>query len=130
MKFIYYPSKRRISIAQAHDDPLVVLIGHDGDKSIVGPIDDVMEHHILLKKAGFQERDIYRYFRVIVNASGASWTFVCPSTYLDIRDRSRRLTKYFENGIVEIAKALKLLGYDVPIDIPARYRRHFNELKE
>lgn len=106
-----------------------MLVAHEGDKAIAGHIDEVMEHHILLKKARLPERDLDRYFRVIVNASGASWTIVCPGDYQNIRDRTRHLTKYYEEGIVIIAQATSQLGYDVPIDIPARYRRHFEVLK-
>lgn len=48
-----------------------------GKRAIVANIDDVAEHYILLKKAGFSESDIDTYFRIVVNKSGASWTFVC-----------------------------------------------------
>jgi hypothetical protein len=130
MKIKYYPNKRRVNTAVKHDDPLLMLVSFNGELSIVGHIDDSAEHYILLKKAGLKESDIDKYFRIIVNKSGASWTFVCPSSYLNLSDRNRRFTKYYENGIVEISKALKVIGYDVPIDIPARYRRHFNELRD
>lgn len=130
MKIKYYPDKRRVNTAIKHDDPLLMLVAFDGGLSIVGHIDDTSEHYILLKHAGFNESDIDKYFRIIVNKSGASWTFVCPSSYQNISDRNRRLTKYYENGIDEISKALKLIGYNVPIDIPTRYRRHFNELRD
>ena len=130
MKIIYYPNKRRVNSAIKHDDPLLLLVAFDGELSIVGHIDDTSEHYILLKLAGYNESDIDKYFRIIVNKSGASWTFVCPSSYLNIPNRNRRLTKYYENGIDEISKALKLIGYNVPIDIPTRYRRHFNELRD
>jgi hypothetical protein len=130
MKIIYYPDQSHVTAAINHDDPLLLLVSFNGETAIVGNIDDTAEHYILLKHAGFPESDIDKYFRVVVNRSGASWTFVCPSSYLDIRDRSRRLTKYYENGIDEISKVLKILDYDVPIDIPTRYRRHFDELKD
>ena len=130
MKIKYYPNKKHIDTAIKHDDPLLLLVAFDGEMSIVGNIDDTSEHYILLKLAGFPESDIDKYFRIIVNKSGASWTFVCPSSYLNISDRNRRFTKYYENGIDEISKALKLIGYNVPIDIPTRYRRHFNELRD
>ena len=94
MKIKYYPNKRRVNTAIKHDDPLLMLVAFDGELSIVGHIDDTAEHYILLKLAGFSESDIDKYFRIIVNKSGASWTFVCPSSYLNISDRNRRLTKY------------------------------------
>jgi hypothetical protein len=130
MKINYYPNKQRVNTAIKHDDPFLMLVSFDGALSIVGHIDDTSEHYLLLKKAGFNESDIDKYFRIVVNKSGASWTFVCPSSYLNISDRNRRLTRYYENGIDEISKALKAIGYNVPIDIPARYRRHFDELRD
>ena len=129
MKIKYHPNKRRINSAIRRDDPLLLLVSFNGELSIVGHIDDTSEHFILLKNAGFKESDINKYFRIVVNKSGAFWTFVCPGSYLNISNRDIRITKYYENGIDAISKALKLLGYDVPIDIPTRYRRHFNELK-
>lgn len=59
------------------DDPLYILVSFAGERTIVANIDDVAEHYILLKKAGFSESDIDTYFRIVVNKSGASWTFVC-----------------------------------------------------
>jgi hypothetical protein len=60
------------------------------------------------------------------------WTIFSSrrSSYLKISNREFRLKKYYENGIDEITKALKQMNYDVPIDIPQRYRRHFNALKD
>lgn len=130
MNIIYYPNNARIKTTIKNDDPLLLLVSFDGESAVIGNIDDTAEHYILLKRAGFPESDIDKYFRVVVNKSGASWTFVCPGSYLNINDRNRRLTKYYENGIDEISKALKLIGYNVPIDIPTRYRRHFDELRD
>jgi hypothetical protein len=130
MNIVYYPDKKHVEIAIGNNDPLLMLISFDGETVIVGNIDDTSEHYILLKLAGFSENDLDKYYRVVVNNSGASWTFVCPSSYLNIQDRTRRLTKYYENGIDEISKALKTLKFNVPIDIPTRYRRHFDELKD
>jgi hypothetical protein len=128
MQLITIPDRDSIEESKKNDDPLIILISFDGERVIVGNIDDCLEHHILLKKAGLLEADIEKYFRIIVNKSGASWTFVCPSTYLGIKNREYRLKKYYENGIDEISKTLKTLGLDVSIDIPQRYRRHFDAL--
>lgn len=130
MQIITIPDQKRIAESKKNDDPLVVLVSFDGEQIIVGNIDDCLEHHILLKKAGLPEADLEKYFRIIVNKSGASWTYVCPSAYLGIKNREFRLKKYYENGIDEITKALKRLGFDVSIDIPQRYRRHFDALGE
>ena len=130
MKIIYAPEEKNVLQAIEHDDPLLVLIAFDGKQMIIGNIDDFLEHHILLKKAGFPEGTLEDYFRIIVNKSEASWTYVCPGSYMNITNREFRLKKYSENGIDQITRALKLLNYDVPIDIPKRYRRHFDALKE
>jgi hypothetical protein len=130
MDIQFYPDKQTVEKAMALDEPLCILVSFDGERAIVANIDDVAEHYILLKKAGFSAMDIDNYFRIVVNKSGASWTFVCPSTYRNITDRARRISRFYEDGIDEITKALTLLHYDVPIDIPARYRRHFNELRD
>ena len=130
MQIIHFPDKKSVDAATKHDDPLLMLVSMDGETVIVSNIDDSMEHHILLKQAGFSENDIDKYYRIVVNKSGASWTFVCPSSYMNIRNRELRLKKYYEHGIDEITKALKLIKYDVPIDIPQRYRRHWDVLKD
>jgi len=49
---------------------------------------------------------------------------------MNIRNRELRLKKYYENGIDEITKALKRIKYYVPIDIPQRYRRHLDVLRD
>jgi hypothetical protein len=130
MQLVCYPDKKRIDESIALDDPLLLLINFNGETAIIGNIDDCLEHHILLKKAGFSERDLEKHYRIVVNKSGASWTYVCPSDYLNIKNREHRLKRYYEDGIEEITKALKLIEYNVPIDIPQRYRRHFDALKD
>ena len=39
------------------------------------------KHLILLRLAGFEDIDLDKYFRLVVNKDGADWTFVCPSNY-------------------------------------------------
>ena len=130
MKIIYLPDESCVQQAIRNDDPLLVLVSFDGEKIIVGNIDDFLEHHILLKQAGQPVTALEEYFRIIVNKTEASWTYICPGTYMNITNREFRLKKYFENGSDRISRALKLLNYDVPIDIPKRYRRHFDALKD
>jgi hypothetical protein len=130
MKITNYPSKKRINESKKNDDPLLICISFDGTNVIIGNIDDCFEHHILLKKAGFPEKLIEECYRIILNKKEASWTYVCPGNYLNIPNRELRLRKYYENGIDEITRILKILKYDVPIDIPQRYRRHFDALKD
>jgi len=38
-------------------------------------------------------------------------------------------TGFSENGIDKISKALKIMNFDVQIDIPTRYRRHCSEIQ-
>jgi hypothetical protein len=130
MDILFYPDKQHVDQAMLDDDPLLMLVSYNGERIIVGNVDDTCEHYILLKAAGFPETDIDSYFRIVVNRSEASWTFVCPSSYLNIPDRERRLTKFYENGIDRITIALKAIEYDVQIDIPRRYRRHLDELRD
>ena len=111
------------------DEPLLVLVSFDGEQLIVSQIDEAVEHHILLRKAGFSDTDIDKYFRLVVDHEGADWTFVCPSTYNGITRKEKQIESFFKDGMSIIPKALKQLGYDVPIEIPKRYRRHFDMMK-
>ena len=126
MEIIKYPNEENFNAAVDVDDPLLVLISHDGERIIASQIDEAVEHHILLKKAGFPETDIDKYFRLVVNKDGADWTFVCPENYSTITRKEKKIEEFFKDGMRVIPPALKELGYDVPIEIPKRYRRHFN----
>ncbi len=129
MKVKYYPNRKRVSEAIKNDDPLVVLISYDGSRMLVSGIDDSFEHIILLRKLNLKETDIDSYFRLIVNKSVADWTFVCPPDYKDIKSREKRIEKFYGDGIDIIKKGLNQIGYDVPLDIPERFRRHFETLQ-
>lgn len=126
MEIIYYPSEEETRKAMELDEPLLILISYDGERMIASQIDEAVEHHILLKKAGFPDTDIDRYFRLVADKSGADWTFVCPENYSNVTRKDKRIEGFFKDGMRIIPKALKQIGYDVPIDIPKRYRRHFD----
>lgn len=126
MNIIYYPDESRVNDAMKRDEPLLVLISFDGEQVIVSQIDEAVEHHILLRKAGFPDTDIDKYFRLVVNREGADWTFVCPSTYNSVTRKEKQTEDFFKDGMRIIPNALKQLGYDVPVEIPKRYRRHFD----
>lgn len=126
MNIIYYPDENSVSAAMKQDEPLLVLVSFDGGQVIVSQIDDAVEHHILLRKAGFSDTDIDKYFRLVVDHEGADWTFVCPSTYNSVTRKEKQIESFFKDGMSIIPKALQQLGYDVPIEIPKRYRRHFD----
>lgn len=106
--------------------PLLVLISFDGDTVIASQIDEAVEHNILLRKVKGSDADIDKYFRLVVDGEGADWTFVCPPDYSSITHKDKRIEEFFKDGMRIIPKALKEIGYDVPVTIPKRYRRHFD----
>lgn len=130
MKIIKYPSEKDVNNAISDKEPLLVLISFDGETVIASHIDDAMEHHILLMKAGFSDRDIDKYFRIVLDDEGADWTFVCPPDYKNISDKSRRIKAFYKDGFNIISDVLQELGFMVGINIPRRYRRHFDALGE
>ena len=128
MKISYHPNKERFDDAKKSNEPVLLLVSFDSSLILAAPADEVVEHTIMLKKMNYSELDIDKYFRVIVNNSGADWTFVCPGSYKGIADKTRRIEQFFNDGIDAISAALKKTGYEVEIEIPARYRRHFKML--
>ncbi len=130
MRIVYYPDEQTVRKAIDADDPLLVLIAHDISEALVSNIDDSMEHVILMRQLNRSELDIDKYFRIVLNRAGADWTFVCPSNFKGIRDRNRRIEAFYNEGIDAISVATKALGYEVNVNIPVRYRRHFNSLSD
>lgn len=126
MEIIKYPDEENFREAAEKDEPLLVLVSFDGNRIIASQIDEAVEHHILLKKAGFPDTDIDKYFRLVVDRDGADWTFVCPENYSSITRKDKKIEEFFKDGMRIIPAALKQIGYDVPIEIPKRYIRHFN----
>lgn len=63
---------------------------------------------------------------LVADKSRADRTFVCSENYSSATRRDKRTEGFFKNGMRIIPKALKQIGYDVPIDIPKRYRRQFD----
>lgn len=112
-----------------HDDePLMAVIAHDGSHAVVSLLDEGCEHHILLAKA-LDKYNIDEYFRIIFDTDGADWTFVCPPDYKNITNKEKRISQFFNDGCGVITEFLQAVGYDVPINIPKRYRRHMDYLK-
>lgn len=126
MNIIKYPNEQDFDNAVNADEPLLVLISFDGENIIASQIDEAMEHHILLRLVKDSDADIDKYFRLVVDHSGADWTFVCPLSYSSITRKEKRIEEFFKDGMRVIPKALKSMGYDVPVSIPDRYRRHFD----
>lgn len=130
MKIIKYPSEKEVQTAIDQKEPLLVLISFDGETVIMSHIDQAVEHHILLMKTGFSDKDIDKFFRIVLDDEGADWTFVCPSDYKNISDRTRRIRQFYKDGFAVISDVLQEIGFMVGINIPKRYRRHFNAMME
>ena len=136
MQIIYYPAQDDVTAAMKAGDPLLLLVSFDEQTAIVAPIDDAVEHNILLDRAGKaglidgDSRQIDQYFRAVVDEDGADWTFVCPSNYHGITDKVRRISAFYRDGFAALSHALLELGLMVGIDIPRRYRRHLNMLAD
>lgn len=128
MKIIKYPSEEDVNKAIAADEPLLAVISFDGRTAVMSQIDEAMEHHILLMKAGLKDTDIDSFFRIVFDKSGADWTFICPPDYKNIPFKDKRIEAFYKDGFAVISDFLHSLGYLVGIDIPKRYRRHFNAL--
>ena len=126
----YYPDENHVNEAMQLDDPLLMLVSYDGIEILLANIDDAFEHLILLKKLDYRETEIDKFFRIVLNHEGADWTFVCPSNYKGIDNKEKRIETFYNDGISQISKALQTVGYNVEIQIPQRYRRHFNMLKD
>ena len=126
MNITKYPNEQDFDNAVKADEPLLVLISFDGDNVIASQIDEAVEHNILLRKVKGSDADIDKYFRLVVDGEGADWTFVCPPDYSSITHKDKRIEEFFKDGMRIIPKALKEIGYDVPVTIPKRYRRHFD----
>lgn len=128
MEIRKFPSDERVNNAITADEPMLAVISFDGKYAIVSHIDDAVEHHILLSKAGLSDSDIDRYFRIVLDKSGADWTFVCPPDYKNITFKDKRIEAFYKDGFSVISDFLHSIGYLVGINIPKRYRRHLNIL--
>ncbi|MFA6075342.1 MAG: hypothetical protein WCV63_04455 [Negativicutes bacterium] len=128
MQFIYYPSEPAVKDAIVNDQPLLVLISFDGQKTIIGELNESVEHHVLLTQIGESSLDIDKYFRIVLDKQGADWTFVCPPYYKNVEDKHRRIAAFYNDGFSVISHVLASIGYLVGISIPKRYSRHVNML--
>ncbi len=129
MEFVKFPDEKAVEMAMKNDEPLLVLVSFDGKTVIMSHIDDAVEHHILLVKAGFSDKDIDKYYRIVLDKNGADWTFVCPPDYKGISDKTRRIKQFYKDGFAIISDVLNEIDYMVGINIPRRYRRLFDEMK-
>ena len=130
MNIIKYPSEEAVAKAMTADEPLLALISFDGQTAIMSQIDEAMEHHILLMNAGFKDTDIDKFFRIVLDRSGADWTFICPPDYKNIPFKDKRIEAFYKDGFAVISGFLHSIGYLVGINIPKRYRRHLDVLSK
>lgn len=128
MNMIKYPSEEAVTKAMAADEPLLVLISFDGETVIMSQIDEASEESILLMNTCYKDTDIDKFFRIVLDRSGADWTFVCPPDYKDIPFKDKRIEAFYKDGFAVISNFLHSIGYLVGINIPKRYRRHLDVL--
>ncbi|MBQ6943934.1 MAG: hypothetical protein IJN43_06325 [Ruminococcus sp.] len=130
MEIRKFPDDNSVKNAISADEPLLAVIAFDGKSAIVSHIDEAVEHHILLMKAGFRDTDIDKFFHVVFDKSGADWTFVCPPDYKNITYKDKRIEAFYKDGFSVISEFLHSMGYLVGINIPKRYRRHLDVISD
>ena len=123
MEIVKYPSDEAVAEAMRNDEPMQVLISFDGEKAIMSQIDEAVEHNLLLMNCGYNNTDIDKFFRIVLDKSGADWTFVCPPDYKDIPFKDKRIMMYHKDGFGIIADFLHEIGYIIGINIPERVSR-------
>ena len=109
-------------------EPLIAAISYDESRAIIGLLDEGVEHSVMLRKVLGTDKDIDKYYRIIFDTDGADWTFVCPVNYMDITNKEKRIERFYNDGYKTICKFLKEIGYPEIVEIPKRYRRHYNYL--
>ena len=62
------------------------------------------------------DTDIDKYFRIVLDCSGADWTFVCPPDYKGITRKDKRIERFFKDGMTIIPKVLNEMEYDVEVE--------------
>lgn len=68
------------------------------------------------------------YYRSIFDRNGADWTIICHSDYKDIPDSDKRKKQFYRDGISTISEFISEFGYLCHIQIPKRYKRHFDAM--
>ncbi|TYQ15925.1 UNVERIFIED_CONTAM: hypothetical protein Cloal_2422 [Acetivibrio alkalicellulosi] len=126
MNVKFMPDEKTVIESRMVDDPLLILISHDGDTVIMGNIDFYGEHLLLLKNAEWSESSLDDFFRIIATSSGADWTFVAPVAYKNIKSREKRIENFYKDGIKIITKVLTELQFNPEINIPKRYHRNLD----
>ena len=91
MEIIKINEYSSVETAVKNNEPLMAAIAFDGSVAYVCHLDDGVEHHILLMKAGYKGTEIDQFFRIVFDKEGADWTFVCPKKKKKIPYRSKRI---------------------------------------
>ena len=48
----------------------------------------------MIRLAKFEDIDLDKYFRLVVNKDGANWIFVCSSNYENMSNKSKRIQRF------------------------------------
>ena len=124
-----YPDDAAVNEYIAKKEPLIIAISYDDNEPVLmSRLDDSFEHHILLSHFGINQSHIDKYFRIVADTESAEWTFVCPPDYMGIKDRQKRIIRFYNDGFTAISGVLSEIGYFSDIRIPKRYRRHFDAM--
>lgn len=126
MTYKKYPDEETVNGYIEKKEPLIIAIPFDENEPVLlSLLDDSFEHHILLSHFGVDPNYIDRYYRIVTDEESAEWTFVCPADYRGIKDRQKRIIRFYNDGFTAISGVLSEIGYFSDIRIPKRYRRHF-----
>ena len=52
MQFTYYPSREEVERYYGTDETLMMLVSFDGERAVLAPSVETLEHHPLLSQAG------------------------------------------------------------------------------
>jgi hypothetical protein len=130
MEIIKIPDIETVENGIRIDEPMIAAISFDGKTAVLSTLDYGFEHNILIAHAGYSQADIDKFFRIIFDRKGADWTFICPPNYKKIPLKSYRLKAFYKDGFSAISDFLSEVGYCVSINIPDRYRRHFDMMTD
>ena len=129
MEFRKYPDEETVNEYIKKKEPLIIAIPFDESQPVlISMIDDSVEHHILLAHFNINPNDIDKYYRIVLDSQTAEWTFVCPHDYEGIKDRQKRITRFYNQGFTAISRVMSALKYYADLTIPKRYRRHFDAM--
>ena len=129
MTYKKYPDEAAVNEYIAKREPLIIAVPFDDNEPVLmSMLDDSFEHHILLQHFGINPNYMDRYYPIVADTESAEWTFVCPPDYKGIKDRQKRIIRFYNDGFAAISEVLSDIGYFSDIKIPKRYRRHFEAM--